>query len=140
MNRISMSLILIAGVGLSSFGLAQTIVKQVPARPTASVDGKTLYREFCAACHGADGKGEGPAAVALKDTPTDLTRIASENHGAFPEERMLHVFNGQERPAAHGTPAMPIWGTVLSNLSPNLEMAQMRVHALLDYLEKIQVK
>jgi len=133
-------LILILAFGLGSAGFAQTTVKQAPARATVAIDGKDLYREYCAACHGADGKGEGPAAVALKDAPTDLTHLARANHGSFPEEQMLRIFDGVERPAAHGTPAMPVWGTVFSNMNPNVEMARVRVHALLNYLEKLQVK
>lgn len=126
-------------LGLSSIGFAQTTVKQVPVRPTASVDGKDLYRQYCAACHGVDGKGDGPAAVALKKAPSDLTHIARANNG-FPEERMLRILRGEETVTAHGSQAMPVWGAVFSNMSPNIELAQMRVHSLLNYLEKIQAK
>ncbi len=142
MKRISIpqSLLWSLILGLSSVGFAQTTVKQVPVRPTASVEGKDLYREYCAACHGADAKGAGPAAIALKQVPTDLTHIASANNRSFPEEQMLRILRGEESPVAHGTGAMPVWGTVFSNMSPNLELTQLRVHALLDYLEKIQTK
>jgi putative copper resistance protein D len=56
----------------------------VPARPTTyfrspadytadSVDhGALLYRRHCASCHGADGRGDGPAAGALAVRPPDL--------------------------------------------------------------------
>jgi mono/diheme cytochrome c family protein len=142
MKRISMpqSLFWSLVLGLSSVGFAQTTVKQVPVRPTASVEGKDLYREYCAACHGADGKGAGPAAVALKKAPGDLTSIARANKGSFPEERMLRILKGEESVNAHGSEAMPVWGTVFSNMSPSVEMAQTRLHSLLDYLEKIQAK
>jgi mono/diheme cytochrome c family protein len=36
--------------------------------------GATLYDRFCLACHGADGKGAGPAAPWLWPRPRDLTR------------------------------------------------------------------
>jgi mono/diheme cytochrome c family protein len=142
MKRISIPQSLFWGLilGLSSVGFAQITVKQVPARPTTSVEGKDLYREYCAACHGIDGKGAGPAAIALKQVPTDLTRIARVNNGSFPEESMLRVLKGEESPVAHGTGAMPVWGAVFSNMSPNIELTQLRMHALLDYLEKIQTK
>ncbi|HTX37898.1 MAG TPA: cytochrome c [Bryobacteraceae bacterium] len=136
----SQSLILALIFGLSSVGWAQTTVKPVPAHPTTAIDGKVLYREYCAACHGADGKGAGPAAVALKKAPTDLTHIARANNGSFPEERMLRILQGEDSVTAHGSGAMPVWGTVFNNMSPSIEMAQLRVHALLSYLEKIQVK
>ncbi|MES2642011.1 MAG: cytochrome c [Myxococcota bacterium] len=35
--------------------------------------GKVLYAASCTACHGATGNGKGPAAIALKPKPTDLT-------------------------------------------------------------------
>src|ERR1039458_5063223 len=48
---------------------APTTVKKVPVHPTTSVAGKDLYREYCAVCHGTTGKGDGPAASALKVPP-----------------------------------------------------------------------
>lgn len=134
------NLFYVFALGLSSIGLAQTTVKQVNARPTASVEGKDLYREYCAACHGVDGKGAGPAASALKKAPSDLTRMAAANHGSFPEERIMRIFAGQESLPSHGSEAMPVWGAVFSNVSPNVELKQTRIHSLLNYLEKIQVK
>lgn len=34
--------------------------------------GKTLYDSKCVICHGADGKGDGPAAAALNPSPRDF--------------------------------------------------------------------
>lgn len=36
-------------------------------------NGKTLFVKNCAPCHGPSGKGDGPAAAALKPKPRDLT-------------------------------------------------------------------
>lgn len=35
--------------------------------------GKALYAANCTACHGVNGDGKGPAAIALNPKPTDFT-------------------------------------------------------------------
>lgn len=35
--------------------------------------GKGVYHRYCAKCHGADGKGDGPLATYLRTKPTDFT-------------------------------------------------------------------
>jgi mono/diheme cytochrome c family protein len=44
-------------------------IKHVPLTPTSPVSGKEMFATYCAVCHGADGKGGGPAAAALKTQP-----------------------------------------------------------------------
>jgi len=44
--------------------------------------GKALYAQHCAACHGAEGKGDGPAAKGLEPAPSnfhDLDRMAQRS-------------------------------------------------------------
>ena len=51
----------------------------VPAAPAAPPDlarGATLYESQCAACHGATGHGDGPAAATLDPPPIAFTDIA----------------------------------------------------------------
>ena len=43
------------------------------ATPELLAHGKTVYLSQCQACHGASGKGDGPAAAALKPVPRDFT-------------------------------------------------------------------
>ena len=40
--------------------------------PLAQADGQGIYSNKCAMCHGADGRGNGPAAAALSPPPADF--------------------------------------------------------------------
>jgi len=48
------------------------------------VDGASIFGNYCAACHGLDGRGNGPVSKALKHEVPDLTRLSLRNHGTFP--------------------------------------------------------
>ena len=115
-------------------------VKEVPAHPTTAISGKVLYGQYCAVCHGVDGKGAGPAADALKQRPNDLTQFGKQNKGSFPEDRFLKILNGEVTTTAHGSKDMPIWGSEFRNMSTNLNTAQDRIHALMNYVEEMQAK
>ena len=70
-------------------------VKHVPIKATDPTSGKGMYTAYCAACHGADAKGDGPAASALKVPPTDLTQLAKKNAGNFPANHVAAVIRGE---------------------------------------------
>ena len=114
-------------------------IKTVPVRDTQTLDGKTMFHEYCAVCHGDDGKGNGPAADALKKGPADLTQVARKNGGTFPEIKVQRMITGEDEVAAHGNRAMPIWGNIFRSLS-NKEGETLRVNALMKYVEGLQAK
>jgi hypothetical protein len=91
-------------------------------------------------CHGNDAKGSGPAAEALKKRPADLTQLSRKNGGAFPELHVMNYIKGQDVVAAHGNRDMPIWGQIFSQMSGNQDLVQVRVYALLKYIETFQAK
>lgn len=121
----------------------QTTIKHVPAAPTSAASGQEMYVEYCAACHGRSGKGDGPAVPALKTAPTDLTRLAAQNAGQFPTDRVMESIQAGPHVPAHGSQEMPIWGHIFSRMSsskdPETEV-QLRVHNLVEYIKTMQVK
>jgi mono/diheme cytochrome c family protein len=147
MGRIKGAVVCTALLALVAFGtvpaMAQT-VKRVPAQPTEGVDGVTTFRAYCASCHGVSGKGDGPAAKALKQAPADLTTI-SKRHGRFSRADIEAVIMGEQTSLstmtmpAHGSREMPIWGFVFRQ-TDSPDMTKLRVSNLIDYLESIQAK
>jgi mono/diheme cytochrome c family protein len=115
-------------------------IKKINAQPTATLNGADLFKEYCAVCHGSDAKGSGPAADALKKRPADLTQLARKNGGNFPELHVMNYIKGQDIVAAHGSRDMPVWGSIFSQMSSNQDLVQVRVYALLKYIEEVQAK
>lgn len=117
---------------------AQPQIEKKPIKPVAASDAAGMFQNYCAVCHGKEGKGNGPAASALTKTPADLTRIAARNGGTYPEVRVKRYIEGADEVAAHGTRDMPMWGDLFRSLSR--DTAQIRVQALSDHLKSMQVK
>jgi mono/diheme cytochrome c family protein len=144
MKKISTSTYLIHAGLLISLCLCavaqQKTIKTVNPVGARGIDGKSLYNEFCAVCHGPDGKGGGPAAAALKTPPSDLTTIARRHGGKFPDTTVMAILKGEQNVTAHGNQEMPTWGKTFNDVSGNLTVAQGRMHALVDYIEGMQAK
>ena len=122
-------------------GNAQTKeVKKEPVQMTSAASGSEMFVSYCAPCHGKSGKGDGPAASALKVPPANLTELARKNNGKFPADRIsTDLRNGIS--GAHGSTDMPIWGPLFSKVSSNDDaIVQMRISNLIHYLESFQVK
>jgi len=114
-------------------------IKNVAVRPTQTLDAKTMFHEYCAVCHGDQGKGDGPAADALKKTPADLTQIARKNGGAFPKVQVSRVIDGVDVIGAHGSRAMPVWGSIFRSMEGSASET-LRVNALMEYIEDLQAR
>lgn len=94
-----------------------------PEFGTASVDrGKVLYKEYCSQCHGATGKGDGPAASGLEPKPAIHANIAFDQ---VPTEYLYNVIN--HGGAAMGkSPNMPYWGLTIGQQGVADVMAYLR--------------
>jgi mono/diheme cytochrome c family protein len=116
-------------------------VKRVPIKDTPSNDGEDMYDNYCAVCHGKDGRGTGPAAPAMKTSPTDLTALAKNNGGKYPASHVAAVLRGQATTSSHGSQDMPVWGPLFSRISRGHEgQVQQRIANLVSYLETLQAK
>jgi mono/diheme cytochrome c family protein len=114
-----------------------------PITPPAVIEsmyGPDLYRHYCATCHGADAKGNGPVSVALKTTPPDLTILARNRRRVFPESEVARVIEGGKAVAAHGSIEMPVWGPIFRSLDPSDTRVKVRIAALVSYIASIQQK
>ena len=116
-------------------------VKRVPASETSPASGKDMYVQYCATCHGKDGKGDGPAAKAMKTAPGDLTKLTSQNGGTFPEVKVARLIEGADEISAHGSRDMPVWGRVFHEMEASgSTTAKLRISNLTAYLKTIQAR
>ena len=127
---------------LLSTGMAQTQrPKESPQDPRliASIQGPALYKAYCSSCHGADAKGSGPMAKALKVPPADLTRISARSGGKFPLSRVSRIIAGEEQPLnGHGSSDMPVWGPIFSKVEADQDLGRVRIDNLARYLSQLQ--
>lgn len=124
------------GAAVPAFPQAPKI-KHETAPITRSDSGSEMYAAYCAACHGKTGKGDGPAAPALKTGPSDLTMLATKHEGKYPSASVEQVLTGVRELSAHGSSEMPVWGPVFKKLPGD---ARLRVYNLTKYIETLQTK
>ena len=117
---------------------AQVKIEKGPVTRTSPASGKEMFNEYCAVCPGTAGKGDGPAATALKKAPADLTQLAAKNSGKFPDVRVMRYIGGEDTVAAHGTRDMPMWGEVFHSMNRDSGVTQLRISNLTDYVKGLQ--
>ena len=129
-------------VCLAVFSVSQQKeIRHVPVKPTSPASGPEMYTTYCAVCHGVDGKGNGPAAEALKALPPDLTKLASTNGCKYPSDHVTSAIQGEPRLLAHGSKEMPVWGALFWGMSQgHSSEVQLRVTNLNKYIESLQAK
>lgn len=123
----------------TSLAIAQTEIKKVPIQRTPADSGASMYFTYCASCHGADGKGNGPAAAALKMGMPDLTLLSKNNNGDFPASVVMMTLGRNRGAGPHGSSDMPIWGDVFRASGSNETEAQLRLFNLTNFIQQMQV-
>jgi len=108
----------------------------------ADYSGAELFERFCASCHGAQARGDGPVARSLSRVVPDLTGI-SARYGEFPAALLRDVIDGRGMDLrAHGNREMPVWGYEFWVEEGGDVVAQNAVreaiNKLVDYLRSVQ--
>ncbi len=142
MTRNVSTLYLAALLGVGIFGQVAS-AQSMPERM-----GEFEYMNSCAACHGADGKGDGSIAGFLNTALPDLTQLKAKNDGFFPVSKVYGIIEGGPDAGPHGTRDMPAWGTryrIRADNDPDFifdsdEYARFRILALIEYLSTIQTE
>ena len=133
------TLLVISSLILNASSQDKPTIKMITPSPTSAASGPEMFNTYCAVCHGVSGKGDGPAAAALKNPPLDLTQIARKNGGRFPEIRVFLSIT-QDVDGAHGNREMPVWGPVFRSLQSGDSLWRLRVENLTEYIRTLQAK
>jgi mono/diheme cytochrome c family protein len=146
-HLLSASALLLIASGILSQTRPPAHESELP--PTFVPSGERMYKQFCAACHGSDAKGHGPAASSLKVPPSDLTTLAKRYKGKFPYNYVSSVLHFGPGLSAHGSSAMPTWGPIFGRLDDHSKgpsplareiAVRDRIQNLCDYLASLQTK
>ncbi|MFQ5521669.1 MAG: c-type cytochrome, partial [Candidatus Methylomirabilia bacterium] len=107
-------------------GALLVLSMSLPATDVEAQGGQEAYAKYCAACHGAEGKGDGPAGAALPIKPSDLTDGRVMN--PLPDHFLATIIleGGQ---AVGLSPLMPRWKTRLSSRETDDLIAYIRTLA-----------
>ena len=134
-----------------SFVLPATLVAAVctllgvafAAETVSASGGQRTFKVYCANCHGATARGDGPVASSLTVPPSDLTGLAARNGGAFPADQVTEKIDGRDEVKAHGPRDMPVWGDALvwpeEDTPARREQVRRRIGELVEYLRSLQV-
>ncbi len=134
----------------ASVALAWSTVGAAPGiREGISIElGRRDFRNYCAACHGIGGEGDGTIGEFLTLTVPDLTRLSKRNGGLFPREKVIETIDGRADVKVHGPRDMPVWGDWFDAeaIAPDTDretrelIVQERIQSIVNYIETLQSK
>jgi len=85
-----------------------------PALAGDAAAGKTTYETLCLSCHGATGKGDGPAGAVLDPRPRDFSigefMLDADGDGSPGSDADLKLVIQKGAAAYGGSPVMAPWG------------------------------
>jgi len=103
--------------------------------------GKADFQNYCAQCHGENGKGGKEVDI----IGPDLTLLSRKNGGKFPFQEVYEVVDGRKQAAAHKRLLdMPLWGVYFrpQGVSEGASEAKVksRITDLVSYIQSLQEK
>ena len=129
-------------VAALSLAAAAAMGQQTTETFSEGPGGDSVYKTYCATCHGKTGKGDGPLAEHLRNAPPDLTLLAKRNDGKFDAAAVNRMVDGREPLKGHGGPDMPVWGDAFKKSSEGYseKAVKARIEALVAHLKGLQAK
>lgn len=123
-------------------GITLAAAPQAPIPKERAQVGHRYFVQYCSACHGVEGRGDGPVAPVLQPPPADLTHIAQRRGGHFPMAEIRAYIDGRIGVPAHGRRDMPVWGERLEEMLGGSSLAEAAtrsyIQLLVEYLKAIQ--
>lgn len=109
------------------------------AQARIPVEGARIFQYRCASCHGADGRGHGPASLTLKHAAPNLTLISQRNGGTFPYQQVKEIIEGkQPSPIARGYRRMPVYGPIFHKVEADQDWGEVRLDAITRQVQSMQ--
>ena len=124
-----------------SFALGLLSLVWVGGLATADevTQGKALFMQYCASCHGPNGAGDGPLASSLSTPPANLRLLSLRFGNPLPQDVIGRFIDGRADVKAHGPRDMPVWGEKFYAESNGEEpKVQERIAKLVAFLQSIQ--
>jgi mono/diheme cytochrome c family protein len=90
-------------------------------------EGRKLYLTYCTGCHGASGKGDGPAGKKLRVKPADHTN--TQKMGQYTDDHLFTVIAKGGMKVGRSA-EMPAWGAVLKEAQIQEVVAYIRTLAV----------
>ena len=119
-------------------GTALAIVLLALAAPAAWAEGdgpppgKAAYEQHCVSCHGVEGKGDGPAGIAVLPMPRDFSvgqfKFDADGDGRTGTDRDLFLVIRDGGAVVGGNPLMVPWG----------HLGDEPIHALVAYIRSLE--
>lgn len=88
-------------------------------------EGKRLYQTYCTGCHGASGKGDGPAGKTLPVKPADHTN--AKKMSQYSDDHLFTVISRGGTSVGKSS-QMPAWGAVLK---------EAQIHEVVGYIRTL---